>query len=255
MGANFIDVAGKDRRVTVTLNRPPLNILNLSMLEQLRDALERIATDSSPKVLLLRGAGKAFSAGVDVADHTAERAPPMLRLFHDALLRLVHLDAITVAQVHGACLGGGLELALACDLVYAAEDATLGQPEIQLAAFPSFGAAMYPALLGTHRAAELIFTGRSFSGKEAVARGIGNAIYPKEALASEVEAVCSRIEGYSGVALKWAKRAMRGVVLRDVEASVARVEQVYLEELLRTEDAKEGVQAFLEKRTPRWRDE
>lgn len=254
MGYHLINLGFREHRASLVLNRPPLNILNLEMLDELMEALEEVEAEEGCKVLTVRGEGKAFSAGVDVADHTEERVATMLRSFHKALLKLFYLEVPTIAQVHGHCLGGGLELAMACDLVYAASGSTLGQPEIKLAAFPPFGAAMYPLLLGVRGASELILLGRNISAEEAVEMGLANAVFPDEELEQKVKEVCAELEGHSQVALRLAKKAMRSAMHLGPPEAVTAAERVYLEELMATEDAREGIAAFMEKRKPVWRD-
>ncbi|MFQ5838950.1 MAG: enoyl-CoA hydratase/isomerase family protein [Thermoplasmata archaeon] len=254
MGYRFIRFELGERRASLVLNRPPLNILNREMLDEVNNALEQVAQAEGCKVLTLRGEGKAFSAGVDVADHTEERVEAMLRSFHNALLKLFYLEVPTIAKVHGHCLGGGLELAMACDLAYASSDATLGQPEITLASFPPFAAAMYPTFLGLRQASELILLGRRVTAERAAEMGLVNAVYEEDALDKRLEEVCSELEGHSRVALKIAKKAMRAAVPLGPTEAVHAAERLYLEELMATEDAKEGIAAFMEKRKPIWRD-
>lgn len=242
------------RRANLVLHRPPLNILNLEMMEELGQALDVIEGDATTRVLLLRGEGKAFSAGVDVADHTEERVQPMLKSFHSVLLRLWNLEVPTVAQVHGHCLGGGMELAMACDLAYASDGAVFGQPEIGLAAFPPFGAAMYPTLLGPRVAAELILLGSRFPADRAFDLGIVNGVYPEERLGEKVDEVCKSLEGYSRAALTLAKKGLHTGIHTSPAEAVGAAVGIYLKELMATEDAKEGLVAFLEKRKPVWRD-
>ncbi len=167
----------------------------------------------------------------------------------------MRLNVPTVAQVHGACLGGGLELATACDLVYAAESAILGQPEITLASFPPFGAALYPRRVGLGGAAELVLLGQNVSPTRAAELGLVNGVVPDAELASRVAAVCATLESYSGPALALAKRALRAGWEAGLEKAVAEAERLYVEELMATRDAKEGVAAFLDKRKPVWEDE
>lgn len=253
MGYRFLTLDREGRRTTLTLDRPPLNVLHLGMLEELEGALKEVEAQGV-HCLVLRGKGKAFSAGVDVADHTEDRVAGTLRSFHAVLLRLVRLEGVTVAQVHGACLGGGMELAMACDLVYAAEDAVLGQPEISLASFPPFGAALYPRRVGLAGAAEVVLLGRKVSAGRAAELGFLNGVAPEAELAARVGEVCATLESYSGPALALAKRALRAGWERGLERAVSEAERLYLEELMATRDAKEGVAAFLEKRTPVWED-
>lgn len=253
MGRHFIKLEVGERRASLVLDRPPLNVLNLEMLEELDAALEE-ASKAEIKVLVLRGEGKAFSAGVDVADHTEDRVEPMLKSFHRALLKLFYMEVPTVARVHGHCLGGGMELAMACDLVYASEDAVFGQPEIKLASFPPFGAAMYPAMLGMRRASEIILLGRRVPAARAAEMGIVNEVCPAEELDARVDEVCRELEECSLVALRVAKRAMRAAVPMGPTEAVRAAERIYLKELMAAEDAREGIAAFIEKRKPVWRD-
>lgn len=254
MDYRFVALALEGHRATLVLRRPPLNVLNREMLEELGAALREATDAPGRRVLLVRAEGPAFSAGVDVADHTPERVEGMLEAFHAALVTLLTFPGPTVARVHGPCLGGGLELALACDLIYASSDATLGQPEIQLGAFPPFAAALYPRLLGYRTASELVLRGHRLSAERAAALGLVNAVYPQEELDDRVEEVCRELEGFSGAALAVAKRALLKGLLSDPQKALEETERLYLEELMATEDAREGVTAFLEKRKPEWRD-
>ncbi|MEE9164063.1 MAG: enoyl-CoA hydratase-related protein [Thermoplasmata archaeon] len=254
MGASLVSLDRDAGRATLILRRPPLNILNIAMLEELEGALREVSQTGDARVLVLRGEGKAFSAGVDVADHTEDRIESMLRTFHRVLMGLFDLEIPTVARVHGHCLGGGLELAMACDLVYAASGSTLGQPEIRLASFPPFGAALYPLLLGLRGAAELILLGRNIPAERALEMGVVNGVRPPDELDARIDEICAELEGNSRIAMGLAKRAIRrGLTLRPEEA-LREAERIYLEELRATEDAREGLAAFREKRKPLWRD-
>ncbi len=254
MGTPRVSLDREAGRATLVLQRPPLNILNIAMLEELDRALREVSRAGDARVLVLRGEGKAFSAGVDVADHTEDRVEAMLRTFHRVLMLLFDLEIPTVARVHGPCLGGGLELAMACDLVYAASGSTLGQPEIRLASFPPFGAALYPLLLGLRGAAELILLGRNIPAERALEMGLVNGVHPPDELDARIDEICVELEGHSRIAVGLAKRALRqGLTLRPEEA-LREAERIYLEELMATEDAREGLAAFLEKRKPVWRD-
>ena len=254
MGTPLVGLDRTAGRATLVLQRPPLNILNIAMLEELEGALREVSQAGDARVLVLRGEGKAFSAGVDVADHTEDRVEAMLRTFHRVLMGLFDLEIPTVARVHGHCLGGGLELAMACDLVYAASGSTLGQPEIRLASFPPFGATLYPLLLGLRGAAELILLGRNIPAERALEMGVVNGVHPPDELDARIDEICAELEGNSRIAVGLAKRAIRqGLTLRPEEA-LREAERIYLEELMATEDALEGLTAFLEKRKPVWRD-
>ncbi len=243
----------RDGRVArLTLNRPPLNILDLEMIAALDRALVELAA-AAPQVLLLRGAGQSFSAGVSIRDHVPERVAAMLAGFHGAIWKLVDLDAVTVAVVEGHCLGGGMELALACDLVLASVEARFAQPEIDLACYPPVAAALYPALVGAQRAAELVLTGRTLSAEEAAAWGLVNWRVPQAEIDDEARRIGERLTAKSAAATALAKRALAAGRRLPFREALAEAERIYLEELASTEDMREGTAAFLAKRPPLWK--
>ncbi|MCS6815891.1 MAG: enoyl-CoA hydratase-related protein [Blastocatellia bacterium] len=235
----------------LTLNRPPLNILNIPMLQELNRALEQVNAGVR-LVLLQSGIERAFSAGADVSDHVPERVEQMLAELHRAIVRLLELEALSIAVVRGHCLGGGMELAISCDFVLAGEGARFGQPEIQLGCFPPVAAVLLPQLIGPRRAAEVILTGRTFSARDAEAMGLITRAVPDEELATAVEALLDDLLRKSPIALTFAKRALRYGRSLDPRTALRAVERLYLDELMATEDAREGIRAFLEKREPVW---
>jgi cyclohexa-1,5-dienecarbonyl-CoA hydratase len=239
---------------TLTLNAPPLNILDLQTLAALGAEVESLAGDRDLAVLVLRGAGsRAFSAGVSVQDHTADRVAEMLATFHGALERLRQLEAVTVAAVQGHCLGGGMELAMACDLLVATEDARFGQPEIELGCFPPYAAALYPALLGPGRTLDLLLTGRTLGIEEAERLGIVTRRAPAGGLDGAVDELTAAIQKRSRPVARMLKRAVRAGRDRGFAAALPETERIYVEDLCATEDMAEGLAAFLEKRPPAWR--
>ena len=238
----------------LVLDRPPVNVLDLAMLETLQAALARAAADRRLKVLAVTGVGRAFSAGVDIADHTADRVGRMLELFHGAVRQLMAIEAPVVAVVHGAALGGGCELALACDMVLARDDLKLGQPEIQLAVFPPAAAALLPRLVGRQVALDLILTGRTIHADEALRMGLVSRIYPADAFETGTAAVLAGLAARSGPALRLAKRAVTEGLDLPFAPALARAEGIYLGELMQLPDAHEGLAAFMEKRPPVWKE-
>ena len=240
--------------VRLGLDRPPLNALTIAMLGELQEALAELAGDDSVKLVTLSGNGKAFCAGVDVADHADDRVALMLELFHGCLLRLYELPCPTVAVVHGAALGGGCELLLACDMVLAHERATIGQPEIRLRVFPPFAAAVLPRLVGRQRAMELVLAGRSLSANEAQAVGLVTRAFSSDGFDAGVQDYLAQLTRLSGPVQRLAKRAMvEGAELSPRDA-VAHAEALYANDLMRLHDAHEGLAAFMEKRAPVWRE-
>jgi cyclohexa-1,5-dienecarbonyl-CoA hydratase len=204
-------------------------------------------------VLLLRGAGeRAFCAGVAVEDHVGDRIAPMLRRFHGALRRLRDLPSITVAVVHGHCLGGGMELAAACDLVIAAAGARFGQPEIKLGCYPPWAAAAYPALLGAPRTFDLLLTGRPWSAEEAHAAGFVARLAADGDLEAAAATLVEEITAHSAAVTALTKRAIRAGQGDGFEAALTECERLYLDELTASHDMHEGIDAFLAKRPPHW---
>jgi cyclohexa-1,5-dienecarbonyl-CoA hydratase len=235
-----------------TLDRPPLNVLDTELLSELARALGELARDGDAKLLVLTGRGTAFCAGVDVADHAADRVERTLDLFHGVIRSLLELPIPVIAALNGHALGGGCELALACDLVIASEGAKLGQPEIGLGVFPPVAAVFLPRLLGAQRALDLILTGRTVSSTEAQAMGLVTRVVAADRFAEEVTRCVERLSSLSGPVLRMAKRAVRDGVQGDVGDALARAERLYLTELMRLRDPHEGIAAFLEKRSPVW---
>lgn len=242
-----------DGRAILTLNRPPLNIMHIPMIEEINRALADLQSDATVKVLLIRGAGRCFSAGVDVADHRPERIERMLRVVHEKFERLAALEIPTVSAIHGATLGGGLELAAFADLTLAADNATLGQPEIKLGVFPPLAVAYFPRLVGWKRATDLILTGRTLTAEEAQRMGLVNAVFPEEEFSNRVDAFTRTLAGYSRPVLIATKRAMREAITRSLFDGLEEAERIYMHDVMSTEDAVEGLTAFMEKRPPQWK--
>jgi cyclohexa-1,5-dienecarbonyl-CoA hydratase len=242
------------RVTTLTINRPPLNILDLETIDRLNDGLTRIAADSEVQVVVLRGAGdRAFSAGVAVQDHTPDKVGAMLATFHGVIRQLRELDAVTVAVVHGHCLGGGMELALACDLVIATDDAHFGQPEVDLGCYPPAAAALYPLRFGYGLTLELLVTGRTISCEEAERLGLVARRVHGFALDHELARLTADITAKSAAVTRLIKKAVRAGRDRGFADALAESERIYKEELCATADMQEGIAAFLEKRKPVWK--
>ncbi len=238
----------------LTLNRPPLNILTLASIRELAGALDTVARQPRLKALVLAAHGKAFCAGVDVADHTPERTEPMIREFCALFTQLRTLSVPTVAVVQGAALGGGTELAVACDMVLAAASARFGQPEIKLGVFPPIAAALFPQLIGYQQAARLLFCGETINAGEAAQLGLVTTVVEDGELETALERLLAQLRGMSAAALHMTKRALLCGADLGVTRALPRIEDLYLHGLMITADAREGVQSFIEKRQPVWRD-
>jgi cyclohexa-1,5-dienecarbonyl-CoA hydratase len=243
------------RAATLVLDRPPLNILDLETLSLLDGAIAEAAAMPEITVLFLRGVvgSRGFSAGVAVEDHVPERVNAMLAGLHGAIRRLRALPAVTVAAVHGHCLGGGMELALSCDLVLASDDARFAQPEIDLGCFPPVGAALYPALLGPARALDLLLSGRSLGAAELEAMGLVARRVPAGCLDEAIVGLAAELAGKSTPVVRLIKQAVRAGRELPFPAALAESERLYVEQLCHTADMQEGIAAFLAKRPPEWR--
>src|SRR5215467_12871759 len=246
-----LEVAGSVAHLT--LHNPPLNVIDIRMMEELDRVLAEIGARADLAVVVLSGRGEAFSAGVDVAAHTPDRVEEMLTKFHVAIRTLVSTSKITIARVHGHSLGGGAELAMVCDFVITSEDALWGFPEIKLGCYPPVACAALAALIGQKRAAELILTGRSIRGREAAEIGLATRALPAGELDRAVEEFIAQVLPLSREALAIAKQASYAWDGMHFDKGLARAEKIYLDQLMKTSDAQEGIRAFLEKRRPKWK--
>ena len=235
------------------LQNPPLNVIDVPMMEELAATLADIESRPDITAFVLSGSQKAFSVGVDVAAHTPDKVEEMLGKFHAVIRAIVASKKVSIAAVHGHCLGGGAELAMVCDLVYTSELATWGFPEIKLACFPPVAATALPALVGPKHAADLVFTGRSITGKEAASIGLANAVPAEVDLEQAVQETVQRLAQLSPAALAITKKAFYAWDSIHFDKGLARAEKIYFEELMKTEDAHEGINAFMQKREPKWR--
>lgn len=249
----FLDVSVSDGIATISLNRPPLNVLHNPMMVELNGALETMLADGNLAAIVIRATGKAFSAGVDVADHTADKVGEMIRQFHGIFRKLASTDALTIAAVHGAALGGGCELACFCDIVLASDQAKFGQPEVQVGVFPPVAACFLPGQVGIKKAVELTTLGTTLKFDEALAIGLVNQVYPHEEFPQQVEAYLDRIRALSRPVIRLAKRATVQSTRSQILSQLEQAERLYLDELMGLSDAHEGIAAFLEKRAPQWK--
>jgi len=241
-------------RVTLTLDRPPLNVLTIEMLLAIEAALREADADRSIRVVLIEGAGKAFSAGVDVADHVGERIGPMMDALTSLFTTFERIDVPTIAAVHGAVLGGGLEVALGARMILARDDARLGQPEIRLGLFAPPASVLLPRAIGDRRAAQLLLGGQPIPAAQALAWGLVQAVFPEDGFRESVDAWCAGIEAHSGAALRLAVRAIREGRSGTPAEGHRALHRLYLDDLMPTDDAREGLEAFQAKRPPVWKD-
>lgn len=238
---------------TVTLDRPPLNVLTTAMLRELEGVTRDLAQVSDLRLVVLRGSGKVFSAGVDVGEHIGAALGPMLDAFLAASLRIQECPVPTLAVVHGAALGGGAEIVALCDLAITTDDAKIGTPEITLGVVPPVAAAVFPGLVGSQRARALVLTGEPIRGIDAAASGLVWKSVPSEALEAELDRVVALFRSRSAASLRLAKRTFRvAAAERTAGAALRAADREQRDSLPTMHDADEGLRSFVEKRPPRW---
>ncbi len=257
MGAKVITEWRHNGQVQrVTLSDPPGNVLDGTMIGALQAALDEAAGRPGLKLIQFQGAGDHFCFGASVPEHTREKAPAMLAQFHRLFYTLADLAVPTAALVSGQCLGGGLELALIANFIFADRTARLGQPEINLAVFAPAASLLLPLKIGQACADDLLLTGASLTAQEGERWGLVSAVYPDKAAMEEgVEAwVQKSILPKSATALRQAVKAARWNFNQQLKSELPKIERQYLDELMASADANEGIAAFIEKRKPVWRD-
>lgn len=235
---------------TITMDKPPGNVIDIALCEQLRGAIASAAESIDGKVLVLRGAGKHFSFGASVEEHLPDQAPAMLAAVGGVVRDLIGFPYPTLAGIQGSCLGGGLEVALSCGVLIAEKSAILASPEIKLGVLPP--AAM--ALLPGREAEDVLLTGRNLTAKEARRLGIVNRVVADGQLDSAIrDFVAEHYVPRSAHSLRLATKAVREGKREELEKRLEAAERLYVEELLPTHDGVEGIRAFMEKRPPAWK--
>ncbi len=254
MSFKHILLEKKDLVAKITINRPPLNILDIETLRELNKALKHVKKDDSVSVVILEGAGdRAFSAGVDIKDHLPEKVDELLETFHEVFYLLFDLDRPTIAVVNGYALGGGCEVATACDMIIASDRSVFGQPEINAGVLPPPATVLFPKLIGRRKAFELILTGDRIDAKEAERIGLINKAVPVDKLDEAVNELVSKLSEKSPIVLRLNRKAIYEGLDLDSKTALAKVTELYLNRLMKTQDAFEGLTAFLEKRKPAWK--
>ncbi len=253
MNYQHIQTELKEGLATIILNREPLNVLNIAMMKEINQALDSLKGEKI-KLLLFKAKGRAFSAGVDVGEHLGDQVEEMIEVFHGIFRRMDALPAVSIASVQGAAMGGGCELALYCDLVLASEKAKFGQPEIQVGVFPPIAALIFPRIINRKKALELILTGETINAQHALSLGLINKVVSIETLELELEKFCEKLLSLSGLIMFLTKKAFRAGLMDPSSLGLKEIEKIYLQELMKTQDAEEGLKAFLEKRKAVWKE-
>lgn len=257
---NRIIYEKKDSVAWITLNNPErYNALDLEMRKEIKQALEDASKDSSILAIVIKGSGKAFSAGGDIRALAEMKPLDVLNMAKEVGTALVLSEIIrsapkpVIAAVHGYCLGAGFELAQACDIIIASEDAVFGQPEINIGLIPGGGGTQrLPRLIGEKKAKELIFTGERIPAKEMERMGLVNKVVPADKLMDAVNEFIAKIKEKSPIALAAAKEAINASLELGLTDGFKYEAQIFAQ-LFSTEDQKEGARAFLEKRKPVWK--
>lgn len=249
-GFSRIAVELRPPTARVTLQNPPLNVIDVRMMDELRAALEQVETRPEISAIVFSGSERAFSSGVEIAEHTADKIRNTLAAFHSVIRSIVASKKLTIACVRRHCLGGGAELALMCDVVFASPDSVWGFPEIKLACYPPVASVALSSIVGQKLAAEMVLTGRTLTGQEALAAGLVNGVADDpETLLQEC---IQRASQLSPAALAVAKKAFYAWDAIHFDKGLARAEQIYFDELMKTADAQEGIKAHMERRRPVW---
>jgi len=250
-----IKFAIEDRVARIKLSRPPLNILNIATMNEIGEALNECAQPNDLVAIVFDAAegSRAFSAGVAVEEHVPETIVEMLDSFHNIFRMLKKISRPAIAAVDGAALGGGCELVAACDIVVAGERAKFGQPEIKLGVFPPVAAILLPRIIGEHKAREMILTGETIDASEALRLGLANYVVPSGDLQQKTNELLARLRQLSSASLAMTRRALDVAAGDRFDQSLKEVENLYLNELMKTDDANEGLRSFMEKRKPEWK--
>ncbi len=253
-GPNVITIDERERVAWLTLNRPPLNILDIATMRELNSQLWELEQRQDLTAVVLSATGRVFSAGVDIPQHRRDTIEEMLTVVFDLYRALYALPMPTVCAVQGDALGGGMELAITCDAVLSTDDARFGVPEITLGVFPPVAVAHLPHVIGMNCAAELILTGRMIRAQEAQTIGLVNQVYAAAEFDRQVENYLTQYRRLSAYSLRQTKMAMRRVAASDFESALSQAIALYREQLIEGRDPHEGIEAFIEKRPPQWSD-
>jgi cyclohexa-1,5-dienecarbonyl-CoA hydratase len=250
-----ISLQFEDRVARIELRRPPLNVLNIAMMREICEALSACAQQAELAAIVFQSAKdcRAFSAGVSVEEHVPDTIYQMLDSFHGIFRALEQMARPTLAVVDGGALGGGCELVAACDIVISSDRARFGQPEIKLGVFPPVASILLPRVIGEKRARELIMTGELITATEAASWGLVSHVVPADQLEAKTKEIVAKLRDLSAAALEHTRRSLDLGRGRSLDEALKEQEDFYLNDLMRTADAVEGIKAFMEKRKPVWK--
>lgn len=249
-----LDYLKNESAARIVLNAPKGNVLDAVMMTELQEVFSELKTKSNVKVITFEGEGNHFSFGASVEEHKKELAAGMLKSFHELFYNIIDLSIPTIAKISGQCLGGGLELALICNFLFADKSAKLGQPEIILGVFPPPASVILPLKIGSAKAEEILLTGKTISADEAKALGLVNEVFEDKAKLENYvnDFIEKNLLVKSASSLKFAVKAARSNFNSILRNNLKILESLYVSQLMETNDANEGINSFLEKRTPVW---
>ncbi|MDD5206608.1 MAG: enoyl-CoA hydratase/isomerase family protein [Desulfobacterales bacterium] len=253
MALKHITVAKDAGVARITFNRPKYNMLSIEMMKEIISVLGELAGDKELKCVVFLAEGRSWCAGVDVEDHKPELVDEMIATFNRLLKSMDEFELPTIAAVHGACLGGGMEVAIACDSIVAAKGASFGQPEIKLGFFPPYAAIRLPQLVGPAKTVEVCTTGKRYSAKEARHMGFVSTVVDDETFKEELDKFIGEITANSPLIIRLNKRAVKQCLGLPFDKAVQQVSDLFLKTLMKTEDTQEGMASYFEKRRPVWK--
>ena len=248
-----LKIKKNDGVARITLARPKHNVFDIEMMNELNAELDLLSVDTELKCLVILGEGPSWCAGVEVADHKPEMVSEMIAVFNGIFERIDKIEVPVIAGVHGACLGGGMEVAIACDVIVAAKSASFGQPEIKLGFFPPYAAIRLPQLIGPAKAIEVCTTGRRYSAEEAWQMGFVGYVTDDDQLTDTLDRLIGDIRTASPLIIRLNKRAVKKHLGLTFKEALDGVSDLFLNELMKTEDTLEGIRSFEEKRRPQWK--
>ncbi len=251
--SDFIKLEKNEGVATITLDRPKHNVLNIEMMNTLNSELELLTKDKDLKCLVIGAAGPSFCAGVEVSDHRPEMVDEMIKTFNRIFELINAIEVPTIAAVDGACLGGGMEVAIACDMVVASPKAVFGQPEIKLGFFPPYAAIRLPELVGRSKAIEICTTGKKYFAKESLQMGLISQLTGEDTFNDELEKLIKEIRYCSPLIIRLNKLAVNRHIGLGFKEALSGVSDLFLNTLMKTDDTLEGIKSFEEKRRAQWK--
>ena len=248
-----IKVEKADGVARITFARPKHNVMNVAMMTEFNHALDDIEADEDLKCLVLLAEGPSWCAGVEVADHKPAQVDEMIAAFNGIFERLHRLEITTIASVQGTCLGGGMEVAIACDIIVAAKGAVFGQPEVKLGFFPPYAAVRLPELVGPAKAVEICTTGKRYAAAEARQMGFVTCVVENDQLEAATNALVEELQACSPLIIRLNKRAVKQHLHLGFQQALTGVSDLFLNTLMKTEDTLEGIASFEQRRKPVWK--